>query len=129
GDRGWEARLLPDTHDTSPGHPQAWAHHYRGLWGLYARDPVAGENAPAGPKYNRDGSIRQAWYDPVGWAGLDKVTPPGGALVALQNRCRAIQDRQAAAHKEIEVKTAQLRALGLDVESMMFAPHFQSQYL
>jgi hypothetical protein len=129
GDRAWEARLLPDTYDASPDHPQAWAHHYRGLWGLYARDPVAGENAPAGPKYNRDGSIRQSWFDPVGWAGLDKVTPPGGLLDSLHARCTAIRERQAAARRAIDDKTAQLRALGLEAESMMFAPHFQTKFL
>ena len=26
-----------------------WASKYRGLWGLYAQDPISGENAPAGP--------------------------------------------------------------------------------
>ena len=25
--------------------------------------------------YNRDKSVSRAWYDPVGWAGLDKVAP------------------------------------------------------
>ena len=52
-----------------------WVSGYRGLWGLYARDPFEGEDAPAGPMYNRDKSVSRAWYDPVGWAGLDKVAP------------------------------------------------------
>ncbi|MBI5350566.1 MAG: hypothetical protein HZB77_14815, partial [Chloroflexi bacterium] len=64
-EKKWEARLLPDIHDMSLDHPQSWVHHYRGLWGLYARDPIAGENAPAGPKYNRNGSVRGSWIDPV----------------------------------------------------------------
>lgn len=54
----------------------AWVSQYRGLWGLYARDPISGENAPAGPMYNRDGSPRGSWFDPLGFAGLDKVPPP-----------------------------------------------------
>ncbi|MCI0521426.1 MAG: hypothetical protein L0Z70_14355, partial [Chloroflexi bacterium] len=41
-----------------------WAAAYRGLWGLHARDPISGENAPAGPVYNRDGLVRRSWYDP-----------------------------------------------------------------
>ncbi|TVR70641.1 MAG: hypothetical protein EA415_12660 [Sphaerobacteraceae bacterium] len=53
-----------------------WVDNYRGLWGLDARDPFAGESAPGGPKYNRDGTIRQSWYDPLGWAGLNKVATP-----------------------------------------------------
>lgn len=129
GDRQWEARLLPDTHDVSPDHPQAWAHHYRGLWGLYARDPIAGENAPAGPKYNRDGSIRQSWFDPLGWAGLDKVMPPGEVTASLETRCAEIRARHAATHQAIEEKTARLRALGLDAESMMLKPYFHSKYM
>lgn len=54
----------------------AWVDEYRGLWGLDAQDPFAGESAPGGPKYNRDGTIRQSWYDPLGWAGLNKVATP-----------------------------------------------------
>lgn len=128
GDRQWEPRLLPDTYDMSPDHPQAWAHHYRGLWGLYARDPIAGENAPAGPKYNRDGSVRRSWYDPLGWAGLDKVTPPDSTVDAIDDRCAAIRERQAAAQKEIDGKTAELRALGLDADATLNAPHFRPHY-
>ena len=53
-----------------------WVYEYQGLWGLFTHDPSAGENAPAGPRYNRDGTERKSWYDPVGWVGLDKVLPP-----------------------------------------------------
>jgi hypothetical protein len=128
GDKQWQPRLLPGTHDNSPDHPQAWVHHYRGLWGLYARDPIAGENAPAGPKYNRDGSVRRSWIDPLGWAGLDKVTPPGGVAAAIAGGASAIEQRLAAAQAEIADKTAQLRALGLESEAMMDAPHFKAHY-
>ncbi|MGH3148378.1 MAG: hypothetical protein ACRDTR_21560, partial [Rubrobacter sp.] len=51
----------------------SWVVGYRGLWGLYTRDPFEGEDAPAGPMYNRDKTICKEWYDPVGWAGLEKV--------------------------------------------------------
>jgi hypothetical protein len=54
----------------------AWVDGFRGLWGLDAQDPFAGESAPGGPKYNRDGTVRQSWYDPLGWAGLNKVATP-----------------------------------------------------
>lgn len=53
-----------------------WVSEYRGLWGLFARDPISGENAPAGPMYNRDGTPRGSWFDPLGFSGLDKVPPP-----------------------------------------------------
>ena len=61
-----------------------WVSQYRGLWGLFARDPISGENAPAGPMYNRDGSPRGSWYDPLGFAGLDKVPPPPLAMLMLE---------------------------------------------
>jgi hypothetical protein len=68
GDHDWTPVLL----DPVPG----WVSEYHGLWGFYAQDPVSGENAPAGPKYNRDGTIRRTWHNPVGWAGLTKIKPP-----------------------------------------------------
>lgn len=52
-----------------------WVRDYRGLWGLDTEDPFGGERAPAGPRYERNGTIRTSWADPVGWAGLDKVPP------------------------------------------------------
>ena len=43
-----------------------WVHDYRGLWGLDTGDPFGGERAPAGPRYERGGSVRLCWSDP--WA-------------------------------------------------------------
>jgi hypothetical protein len=67
-----------------------WVSNYRGLWGLDTQDPFGGERAPAGPKYNRDGSVRLSWYDPLGFAGLEKVLPPPEVAPALEARQRAI---------------------------------------
>ncbi len=50
-----------------------WVRDFHGLWGLDTTDPFGGERAPAGPRYERNGTIRPCWSDPVGWAGLDKV--------------------------------------------------------
>jgi len=74
----------------------AWVQKYHGLWGFFARDPVAGENAPAGPRFNRNGSVRRAWYDPFGWVGLDKVPPPNEARRHLDLRLLEIEREQAA---------------------------------
>lgn len=63
----WQANVIDD--DTS------WVRDFRGLWGRDTRDQLGGERGPAGPRYQRDGSVRQSWADPVGWAGLAKVTP------------------------------------------------------
>lgn len=53
----------------------AWVRHYRGLWGLDTKDPLGGERAPAGPRFDRDGTTRESWGQPVAWAGLDKEAP------------------------------------------------------
>jgi hypothetical protein len=63
---------------------EGWVDGYRGLWGLDTQDPFAGESAPGGPKYNRDGTIRQSWYDPLGWAGLNKVATPYQATADME---------------------------------------------
>ena len=78
-------------HDWSPvliDPAPTWVTRFRGLWGYFARDPAAGENAPSGPMYNRDGTVRRAWYDPVGWAGLDDVTPPDREIAVVQQHHR-----------------------------------------
>ena len=53
-----------------------WVRDFRGLWGLDTEDRFGGERAPAGPRYERDGSIRPSWGNPLGWAGLQKVARP-----------------------------------------------------
>lgn len=71
--REWHASLVDD--DT------AWVRDYHGLWGLDTGDPLGGERAPAGPRYERDGTVRRSWGQPVAWAALDGV-PPRDALAA-----------------------------------------------
>jgi hypothetical protein len=56
-----------------------WVHDFRGLWGADTKDRLGGERGPAGPRYNRNGTVRDSWADPVGWAGLAKVAPNGDA--------------------------------------------------
>lgn len=106
----WSPNLLTDE--------TAWAEQYRGLWGLDTQDPLGGERAPAGPKYNRDGSVRTAWYDPLGWAGLDKVPPPSLAPVQLRAHIEALDREQAAVSQEIVKKREMIRALSLEVEAL-----------
>lgn len=106
-----------------------WVSQYRGLWGLFARDPISGENAPAGPMYNRDGSPRGSWYDPLGFAGLDKVPPPPDALHLLQENCAEITGRQVELDTLIPKKGAELQALGIKLKGMEGNPHLAKQYL
>jgi hypothetical protein len=106
----------------------AWALNYRGLWGLYAHDPISGENAPAGPLYNRDGTMRRAWYDPLGWAGLDKVPPPGETLARLQERQTEVNARRAQLVEAISQKSLELTGLGVEAAAMQGHPHLKKQY-
>jgi hypothetical protein len=108
--------------------PPAWVEHYRGLWGLYAHDPLSGEDAPAGPMYNRDGSVRRAWYDPLGWAGLDKAAPPRYALAQLEDQKSQISERMKKIERGIEGLSAKLRQLGLEADVMRDSPHLKQEY-
>jgi hypothetical protein len=96
------------------------------LWGLYAHDPISGENAPAGPVYNRDGSVRRSWYDPLGWAGLDKVPPPDEALEVLDRRCQQARRHLEELDKEIVQKSDELVGLGTELSAMEGVPHLES---
>ncbi len=102
-----------------------WVQHYRGLWGLYTKDPLSGENAPAGPMYNRDGSVRRAWYDPVGWAGLDKVSPPNLVLQRLTQRKAALQIEIAQLETQIETQSQKLAGLSIEVLAIEQQPHLK----
>ncbi len=108
----WEVCPLQETPER-PAPP--WVDGYRGLWGRYIGDPFAGEDAPTGPKFQRDGQVRKAWYDPVGWSGLDKVPPPAMTLAALEKQ----QDRLRAEQQELVQQIADLadRQRGLEMES------------
>jgi hypothetical protein len=122
GDREWDPpRLMLDP-------PPRWVAGYRGLWGLYARDPFEGEDAPAGPMYNRDKSVNRAWYDPVGWAGLDKVPPPDEALEAALARRADVEARCAALRTEIDNTSRQLKRLGVEVAAMRDRSHLDLPY-
>ncbi len=106
----------------------AWVSQYRGLWGLFARDPISGENAPAGPMYNRDGSPRGSWYDPLGFAGLDRIPPPPQELQMLAERCERLQARQAELDSLLPAQTAELQSLGIELRGMEGNPHLARQY-
>ena len=67
GGEPWAAVVI----DESTG----WVRGYRGLWGLDTGDRLGGERGPAGPRYERDGTVRACWADAVGWAGLAKAAP------------------------------------------------------
>jgi hypothetical protein len=100
-----------------------WVAEYRGLWGLYAQDPISGENAPAGPMYNRDGAPRRSWFDPLGFAELDRVPPPTLELELLESECAALRERQTEIKALIPERAGTLQRLGTRLESMERTPH------
>ena len=99
-----------------PGQPNAWTPilidddtpwvtGYDGLFGLDTEDRLAGERAPAGPKWARDGRPRQSWIDPIAFAGLDSTPPPGRMAEALAGELRDLRaglDADRAAIAELE---------------------------
>jgi hypothetical protein len=103
---GWDA--VPLAGD------EAWLQRYRGLWGLDTGDPFGGERAPAGPKYNRDGSIRTSWSDVIGFVGLDKVVPEPQQATRLAVRVHDLQDDLAVAEQRVSRLRDRLRAVELD---------------
>ncbi len=82
----WDIRELDESMD--------WVGRFRGLWGLETNDPGEGERGPGGPKFNRDGEVRVAWADPVGFAGLHGTPPPSAMLkrVSAAKLTRVLSD-------------------------------------
>jgi hypothetical protein len=105
-----------------------WVSEYRGLWGLYARDPISGENAPAGPMYNRDGSPRGSWYNLLGFAELDKVPPPPLEPRLLQEQIDELDKRRKELDTVIPHEAEVLQEMGIRQQSMQGSPHLAKQY-
>jgi hypothetical protein len=104
GGRSWSVELVDDT--------TGWLRDYRGLWGLDTRDSFGSERAPAGPRYERDRTVRRSWADPLGWAGLDKVAPTAEEeAAALQERMKVLQARVDELETEIEAERVGVRGL------------------
>ena len=121
GDRAWD----PPRVISEPAPP--WVSGYRGLWGLYARDPFEGEDAPAGPMYNRDKTVARAWYDPVGWAGLDKVPTPAEAADAALGRREDLERHREELRAEIGEKSLRLRKLGTEAAAVRGRSHLDAR--
>lgn len=102
GDREWHPELLdPDA---------SWVADFRGLWGLDTADFTGGERAPAGPRFERDGSVRQVWSDPVGYAGMHKVVPPAAEAQIRSERLAALEVERAELGDSFEQTRNKLRA-------------------
>jgi hypothetical protein len=87
-----------------------WVRDYRGLWGLDTKDPLGGERAPAGPRYDRDGTVRESWGQPVAWAGLDKEAPTSAlAVTALVGHREVLAGQLSELETELDEARAELR--------------------
>jgi hypothetical protein len=78
--------------------------------------------------YNRDGSPRNAWYDPLGFGGLDKVPPPPDVVRLLEKNRLEVTSRQAVLKTVIPEKAGELQSLGIRLKSMEGNPHLAKQY-
>ncbi|MER2600106.1 MAG: hypothetical protein ABTQ73_11355 [Caldilineales bacterium] len=125
--RGDGVAIGPDQAETwSPimiSDQDSWVDGYRGLWGLDTKDLLGGERAPSGPKYNRNGTVRQSWYDPLGWAGLDKVVPPNETISRLRQTITQLGDEEEKLRQDIDVAREELRTLALEVSATQRTDH------
>ncbi|HEX8036793.1 MAG TPA: hypothetical protein VF510_23245, partial [Ktedonobacterales bacterium] len=111
--REWDMRLLQAT-DHAPA--PVWVDGFPGLWGHYSGDPL-GENAPPGPRYERNGLQRKRWYDPVGWSGLDTVPTPARTAAALAEQQLRLSTEAEALTAQIAEQAALVSGLQLEVEA------------
>ena len=118
-DREWDPPRLME--DPVP----SWVSGYRGLWGLYTRDPFEGEDAPAGPMYDRNKTVSREWYDPVGWAGLDKVPTRAEELADILEQRSEIEERRDGIRAEILQKSRDLRKIGIAAEATRGRSHLR----
>ncbi len=118
GGDAWTPRLISDD--------DPWVDEYRGLWGLDTQDPMGGERAPSGPKYNRDGTIRLSWRDPLAWAGLDKVLPPRRMVDALASLLARQQEEAQQLETQLVAQRHYVRDLQLEVDSLSTSPYLSN---
>ena len=105
-ERTWSPVVMDET--------QPWVHGYSGLWGMSVEDPFQGEDAPAGPMFNRDRSVRMSWSDPVSFAELDLEPPPSQAAALLRERAEAVERRQSELRRSIPGLERDLAAAGAE---------------
>jgi hypothetical protein len=105
GDRAWTPVLIGDG--------TGWVAGFAGLWGRDTGDRFGGERAPAGPRYERDGTVRPCWADPVGWAGLHKVPASAEAeRRLLRERLASVGAQLARQAQDVAERRRRLAADG-----------------
>ncbi len=119
-DRPWQAVVVDDS--------TPWVRDFRGLWGLDTHDIFGGERAPAGMRYERNGTVRPSWGQPVAWAGLDKQAPSEQwALRDLQEVQGVLQGRLAAIDEKLDDAREALRAARAAEQAQGISPQNPTQ--
>ncbi len=95
-----------------------WVDGYRGLWGLDTGDRMAGERAPAGPKYTRDGTVRQSWNDPLSFVGLAGIPTPAETRPVLERRVASLEVQRQALEADAAELASALPELGIEVQAL-----------
>ena len=72
--------------------------------------------------------VQRAWYDPLGWAGLDKIPTTFQALERVREQHAALTERQTELTQMIEEKSHQLTGLGVEAAAVQNHPHLQKVY-
>jgi hypothetical protein len=75
--------------------------------------------------YDRDKTISREWYDPVGWAGLDKVPTRTEELDVILKRQADIEARCVSLRSEIQEKSSRLKSLGMEAEATRDRSHLR----
>jgi hypothetical protein len=110
-DAQWTAVLIDDE--------TPWVSDYRGLWGLDTHDRFGGERAPSGPRYERDGSVRASWANPLGWAGLLKIPPLEDEVAEpLAERVATLDRELGELDATIDAERGALRGLRAQARSL-----------
>ncbi len=90
-----------------------------GSGGLDTHDRFGGERAPSGPRYERDGSVRASWANPLGWAGLLKIPPLEDEVAEpLAERVAALDRELGELDATIEAERGRLRGLRAQARSL-----------
>ncbi len=111
GDREWTPVVIGD--DTP------WVSGFRGRWGRDTGDRFGGESGPTGPRYERSGIDRMRWNDPVGWVGLQKVSPDMQAAASVvEERVSELDVELAALDTEISARRVRARREMVQAQAM-----------
>lgn len=121
GDSQWAQVIIGD--DTP------WVSGFRGRWGRDTGDRFGGESGPTGPRYERNGMDRTRWNDPVGWAGLQKVSPDEAMardvvqerIVELDAEIAALDERMEVVRESARREMIQARAMEIDTTTSALA--------